>query len=164
MNKLLALMMAGCFALTVAGAAVAEEPKAPAAAPAAKEAPAKKAAGKVSKVRVITGAVESVDAAAGTLAVKGRKETVTLKAAEGVKLDEIKVGDKVTVTFRGDALSKVVKAKARAAKDCKNCPNDNNCKDCPKGSHAGKATKGGKAAKADKACKECPQSGAAPKK
>ena len=147
MNKLVALMVAGCFALSVAGAAVADEKKAPASAPAAKEAPATKDAVKAAKARIFTGVIESVDAAAGTLSIKGRKETVTLKAAGGVKLDDLKVGDKVTGTFRGDVLSKVIKAKVKAAKGCKNCPTDNNCKDCPQGAHAAKPAKSGAAPK-----------------
>jgi hypothetical protein len=139
MKKLVASIIAAAFALSLAGAAVAEEKK-PAAAPAAKEAPAK--APKAAKPRVITGMVEAVDTAAGTVTVKGRKEAVTLKAAEGVKLDEIKAGDKVTVTFRGETASKVVKAKAGKGAGCKDCP---------------------KAAKADKpaGCMNCPKADAA---
>ncbi|HEY6009324.1 MAG TPA: copper-binding protein, partial [Geobacteraceae bacterium] len=144
----------------VAGAAIAEDKK-PAAAPAAKEAApkadaAKAKAPKGAKPRVITGMVEAVDAAAGTVTVKGRKEAVSLKAAEGLKLDDVKAGDKVTVTFKGDALSKIVKAKGGkgaaccpgcTCKDCKDCPKGKACKDCPKC----------KDCKDAKSCKDCPK-------
>lgn len=168
MKKFLAFLIAGLFALSVAGVVVAEETKATAA-PAAKEAAAAKA-GKTAKSRVLTGSVEAVDAAAGTITVKGRKQAVTLKAAEGVKLEDVNTGDKVTVTFKGESLSKVVRAKSGKAgcpkcckdckcKDCKDCPKDckdcsgcKDCKDCPK------------AAKGGRNCKECPNAGdAAPK-
>lgn len=168
MKKLFALVVAGLFALSLAGAAVAEEKKAPAAAPATKEAPAK---GKAVKARTITGPVEAVDAAAGTVTVKGRKETVSLKAAEGVKLDEVKVGDKVTVTFKGDSLTKLVRAKAGKAgcpkccpdckcKDCKDCPKD--CKDCPGCKHCKDCPKA--ADRGGKGCENCPKSGDPAKK
>ena len=99
MKKVFVFLVAGVMALSVVVGA----------APAAKGVPAKKEA--ASKPRVLTGPLESIDAAAGAVTVKGRKETVTLKAAEGVRLDDFKVGDRVTVAFKGDALSKIVKPK-----------------------------------------------------
>jgi len=71
------------------------------------------------KPRFITGTVEAVDAAAGTISVKGKVETISLKAGEKVKLDGIKVGDKVTATYSEGVASKikVVAAKKPAAKE-----------------------------------------------
>lgn len=120
MKKLFALFVAVAFALSLATLAIAaEEKKAPAAPPPAKSEPAKKDAPaaepkkevKKAKAKVVTGTVESIDAAAGTVAVKGKKETVTLKAGDKVKLDGFKVGDKVTVTYSDGTASKVVAAK-----------------------------------------------------
>lgn len=129
MKKFFALFVAVAFALSLAVVAVAAEkaaaPAAPAPAkaePAKKEAapakaePAKKEAAKKPKAKVVTGTVEAVDAAAGTFSVKGKKETVALKAGEKVKLDGFKVGDKVTATYSEGVASKVVAAKKAAPK------------------------------------------------
>jgi hypothetical protein len=107
MKRFLALFVAVAFALSLAVLAVAQEKAAPApmksepmkSEPAKKEAePAKKEAAKKAKPKVVTGTIESLDAAAGTFSVKGKKETVQLKAGEKVKLGDFKVGDKVTAT------------------------------------------------------------------
>ncbi len=124
MKRFFALFVAVAFALSLAVVAVAaEKAAAPAKAePAKKEAapakaePAKKEAVKKPKAKVVTGTVEAVDAAAGTFSVKGKKETVALKAGEKVKLDGFKVGDKVTATYSEDVASKVVAAKKAAPK------------------------------------------------
>src|SRR3970282_2527964 len=63
----------------------------------------------------ITGTVEAVDAAAGTITVKGKKETVDLKAGEKVKLEGIGVGDKVLVTYSDGKASSVKKVTAKKA-------------------------------------------------
>jgi hypothetical protein len=78
--------------------------------------PAKKEAAKKAKPKVVTGTIEALDAVAGTFSVKGKKETVQLKAGEKVKLDGFKVGDKVTATYSDGVASKVVAAKKAAAK------------------------------------------------
>src|SRR3990172_1114255 len=111
MKKFFALFVAVAFALSLAVMAVAAEekkaararaaaaaPAAPAKAEPAKAAPAapaapmkaepmKKEAAKKAKPKVVTGTIEALDAAAGTFSVKGKKETVQLKAGEKVKLD-----------------------------------------------------------------------------
>lgn len=74
---------------------------------------AKAETGKAPKVRRLTGTVESVDAAAGTLAVQGKKETVSLRAGEKVELEGIAVGDKVLVKYSGETASTVRKVAAR---------------------------------------------------
>ncbi len=109
MKKLLSVIVAVAFALSLAAVVVAAEK--PAAAPAkaepAKAEPAKKAA-KVKSHRV-TGTIESLDAAAGTFSVKGKKETVNLKAGEKVKLADFAVGDKVLVKYSEGTASSVKK-------------------------------------------------------
>jgi hypothetical protein len=108
MKRLLSLIVAVAFALSFAAVVVAAEKPAaaPAAAPAKAE-PAKKVAKPKSKQ--ITGTVESLDAAAGTFSVKGKKETVSLKAGEKVKLADFAVGNKVLVSYAEGTASSVKK-------------------------------------------------------
>lgn len=63
------------------------------------------------KPRIITGTIETLDAAAGSFSVKGKVETVPLKAGEKVSLEGLKVGDKVTATYAEGVASKVVAAR-----------------------------------------------------
>ena len=113
MKKLLSLVVAAAFALSLATAVVAAEK--PAAAPAkaepAKAEPAKKAV--KAKSKQVTGTIESLDAAAGTFSVKGKKETVGLKAGEKVKLGEFAIGDKVLVKYAEGTASSVKKVADR---------------------------------------------------
>jgi hypothetical protein len=123
MKRIFALCAAAAFALSLAVTAVAAEPKKPVAPPAkgaepakAME-PAKKDAVKKARTKVVTGTIETVDAAAGTLSIKGKKETLQLKAGEKVKLDGFKVGDKVTATYSEGVVSKIVAARKVAPKE-----------------------------------------------
>ena len=126
MRKMLVVFVALVFTLSLAAVAMADkhlapakpaEPmKAPAAAAPAKAAePAKAAAKKAPKSLQLTGTVEAVDAKAGTLTVKGKKDPVKLKAGEKVSLDGIAVGDKVLVKYSGDTASSVKKVPAKKA-------------------------------------------------
>jgi len=121
MKKIFTVAMAVAFAFSVAGFAVAAEKAAPAAAPAAEKAPvaekapaAKKAA--KAKAHLVSGTVEAVDAAAGTITVKGKKGNVDLKAGEKVKLGDVEVGDKVVVKYADGTASSVKAVKAHKAK------------------------------------------------
>ncbi|MGE5283428.1 MAG: hypothetical protein ACM3OG_00485 [Actinomycetota bacterium] len=122
MKKIFTVLMAVAFAFSVAGFAVAaEKSAAPAAAPAAEKAPApekapveKKAV--KAKAHLVTGTVEAVDAAAGTITVKGKKGSVDLKAGEKVKLGDFKAGDKVVVKYADGTASSVKAVKAPKAK------------------------------------------------
>ncbi len=135
MKRLVSLCAVFALVLSLAAVAAAEEKKAEpmkatAAAPAAaaepaKKAPAKTAAAKKSpKAHQLTGTVEAVDAAAGTLSVSGKKGSVSLKAGEKVSLDKIAVGDKVLVIYSGDTASsvKMVPAKKAGKKMAKKGP------------------------------------------
>ena len=130
MKKIFTIGMAVAFAFSVAGFALAasHEKAAPAAAPAAAmpapaavkavpkaEMKAEKTAAKP-KAQQVSGTIESVDAAAGTLTVKGRKGNVNLKAGEKVKLGDVKVGDKVVVKYADGTASSVKAVKAPNAK------------------------------------------------
>jgi hypothetical protein len=111
------MFMTVAFALSLAVMAVAaDEKKAAPAAPAKAAEPPKKEEVKKAKPKVVTGMVEALDAKAGTFSVKGKKETVQLKAGEKVKLDGFKIGDKVTATYSDGVASKVVAARKFAPK------------------------------------------------
>ncbi len=127
MKKLLSVGVALAFAVSLATGASAGRMAGPAksaeqaqaAAPgksagAAKQAEsAKKAvAGKKAKRRQITGVVKAIDGNAGTLTVQGRKGSVSLKAGEKVKLEGIKVGDRVLSKYSGGTASSVRKIAA----------------------------------------------------
>jgi uncharacterized protein YxeA len=130
MKKIFTVVMAVAFAFSVAGFAVAADNAAKPAKTAEKSAvsaeksavsaeksatEAKKSA-KKAKGQKVSGTIEALDAAAGTFTVKGKKETVDLKAGEKVKLDSFKVGDKVYVKYADGTASSVkgVKATGRA--------------------------------------------------
>jgi hypothetical protein len=106
MKKIFTVVMAVAFAFSVAGFAVAAEKSV---APAA----AKKAAD-----QKVSGTIEALDVAAGTFTVKGKTGNVDLKAGKDVKLDTIKVGDKVYVKYADGTASSVkgVKATGRSVK------------------------------------------------
>jgi uncharacterized protein YxeA len=124
MKKILSVVMAVAFAFSVAGFAVAADNAAkpvvggqnPAAVQKGEQAaPAAKKAAKAAKGQKVTGTIEALDAAAGTFTVKGKKETVDLKAGEKVKLDSFKVGDKVVVKYADGTASSVKAMKAAKA-------------------------------------------------
>jgi hypothetical protein len=116
MKKIFTVVMAVAFAFSVAGFALAADNAAPAkkeAAPAAAPMAEKKAA--KPKAQKVTGTIETLDAAAGTLTVKGKKGNVDLKAGEKVKLGDFKVGDKVVVNYADGTASSVKAVKAKKA-------------------------------------------------
>jgi hypothetical protein len=116
MKKIFTVVMAVAFAFSVAGFALAADNAAPAkkeAAPAAAPMAEKKAA--KPKAQKVTGTIEALDAAAGTLTVKGKKGNVDLKAGEKVKLGDFKVGDKVVVNYADGTASSVKAVKAKKA-------------------------------------------------
>jgi len=63
------------------------------------------------KAQQVTGTIESIEGSFFT--VMGKKGSVTLKAGDAVKLDEIKVGDKVLVKYRSDTAYAVAVIKPR---------------------------------------------------
>ncbi len=119
MKKVIAIVVSVLFVISVAGLSFAAEQKIAQAAPAEKKAAApaetkkeaapakaeeKKPAEKKApaKVKKVTGEVAAVDAKAKTLTVKGKKADVALSVDEkaAAKLADVKVGDKVTVTYK----------------------------------------------------------------
>lgn len=118
MKKLIAIIVASLFVLSVAGLSLAQEKKeekkaAPAKAEEKKAEPAKKEKVKA-KVLTVTGDVTAVDAAAKTVTVKGKDKDVTLDTS-GIKDLKVKVGDKVTAKYTekdGKNVAKSIKAAA----------------------------------------------------
>lgn len=90
MKRLFSVFVALVFALSLAAAALAE-----------------------TKAHQITGTIEAIDAAAGTLTVQGRKGSVNLKAGEKVQLEGINTGDKVRVKYADDTASSVKRVPAK---------------------------------------------------
>ena len=105
MKKLLSVLVALTLALSLATLALAET----------KAEPAKKTEAKKAKSHQITGIVEAVDGASGKLTVKGRTDTVNLKAGDEVDLAKIQVGDKVLVKYSGDTAASVKKVSGKKA-------------------------------------------------
>jgi hypothetical protein len=105
MKKVVYVLMALAFALSIGSIALAGS----------KAETAKKAEAGKTRSHQLTGIVEAVDDAAGTLTVKGKKGSASLKAGEKVSLANIKVGDKVLVNYTGDTASSVKKVSGKKA-------------------------------------------------
>ena len=126
MKKVIALLVAMLFALSVVGLAIAAEKKEAAPAEKKEAAPAQEKA--PVKVKQVTGEVTAIDAAAKTLTVKGKAGEVALTAddkttvkigKEKKTLADVKVGDKVTVKYAemdGKNVAKSIIVKAAPAK------------------------------------------------
>jgi len=115
MKKLLSGLVALSFALSLSAAVLAQskdDPTKPAK-PAKATDSVKKAEAKKEKSHQITGVVEAVDDAAGTLTVKGNKASANLKVSDEVELSEIRVGEKVLVHYRGNTAYSVKKVTAK---------------------------------------------------
>lgn len=109
MKKRFSVLVALTLALALAAVALAETK----AAPAKPVEPAKKAEAKKERSHQITGIVEAVDDAAGTLTVRGKKESVSVKVKDEVSLEKIQVGDKVLVNYTRDTASSVKKVSGK---------------------------------------------------
>ena len=109
MKKLLSLTIAAVFALSLAGATLAQGADVSnATAPAKKVMKHKKTSRRAARARYVTGEVTAVDSTAGTITVKGRKgevpldtneKTVIKKGKTKMTLADIKAGDRVTVRY-----------------------------------------------------------------
>ena len=114
MKKILALVMALVFALTVT-VAFAEQPAAKPAEPAKKAEPAKPAK---EKVKTITGELTAIDTTGKSITVKSKKQELTISVTDE-QIKDLKVGDKVVVKYTekdGKLTAKSVKKVAVKAK------------------------------------------------
>jgi hypothetical protein len=112
MKKLFSVLAAAAFALSIGAGGCAKEKAPSPSEPAKKEAAGKekKAAPKFS-VKFFTGTIETLDAAAGTLTLKGPKRAMDFKADGRTKkdLDGMKIGDKVLVKHTDEIALSIVK-------------------------------------------------------
>jgi hypothetical protein len=113
MRKLFSLLAAAAFALSiVAGGCAKEKSPPPQPEPAKKEAAgAEKKAAPKPHVKLFTGTIEALDAAAGTLTLKGPRGEMRFLVHEKVKeqLDGLKIGEKVIVKHVEENALSIVK-------------------------------------------------------
>jgi len=116
MRKLFSVLAAAAFALSIVVGGCAKEKAPSPSEPAKKEAAGKekKAAPKVG-VKLFPGTIEALDAAAGTLTLKGPKGAMGFQAHGKVKeqLDGLKIGDKVIVKHVDEIALSIVKPRTR---------------------------------------------------
>ena len=112
MRKLFSVLAAAAFALSVVAGGCAKEKAPSPPEPAKKESAAieTKTAPKP-RMKLFTGTIEVLDAAAGTLTLKGPRGERRFQVHEEVKeqLDGLKIGDKVIVKHTGEMARSIVK-------------------------------------------------------
>lgn len=114
MKRLFSAFVVLTFSLSLAAVALAETMAGPAKpAGQAHAASHARAAGKKPDTHQITGTVSAIDADAGTLTVKGRRRSVSLKAGENVVLGGINAGDRVVVKYKGDTATRIKEVAAK---------------------------------------------------
>jgi hypothetical protein len=114
MKKLITVLAAAVFALSIVAGGCAKEKSSPQPQPAKKETPgtAKTAASKPKpRAKLFTGTVEALDEEAGTLVLKGPKGERRFQAQDQVKeqLDDLKIGEKVIVKHVDEIALSIVK-------------------------------------------------------
>ena len=112
MRKLFPVLAAAAFALSIVAGGCAKEKSPPQPQPASKPiaGTGKKAAPKP-RVKLFTGTIEVLDAAAGTLTLKGPRGERRFQVHEEVKeqLDGLEIGDKVIVKHTDEMALSIVK-------------------------------------------------------
>ena len=112
MKKQFPVLAAAAFVLSIVAGGCAKEKAPSPPAPAKKESarPEKKVTPKVG-VKLFTGTIEALDAAAGTLTLKGPKGAMGFQTHEKVReqLDGLKIGDKVIVKHVDEFALSIVK-------------------------------------------------------
>jgi DNA helicase TIP49 (TBP-interacting protein) len=123
MRKLFPVLAAAAFALSIVAAGCDKEKSHPQPQPARKAiAGTEKNAAPKPHVKLFTGRIETLDAAAGTLTLKGQKGEKRFQVHEKVKeqLDGLKIGDKVIVKHVGEIALSIVKPRtSKNAQDMK---------------------------------------------
>jgi hypothetical protein len=112
MRKLFPVLAAAAFALSIVAGGCAKEKSPPQPQPAKKAiAGTEKNAAPKPHVKLFTGTIEALDAAAGTLTLKGRKGEMRFQVHEKVKeqLDGLIIGDKVIVKHVDEIALSIVK-------------------------------------------------------
>ena len=112
MRKLLLVLAAAAFALSIVAGGCAKEKSPPQPQPARKAiAGTEKNAAPKLHVKLFTGTIEALDAAAGTLTLKGPKGERRFQAEEQVmgQLEGLEIGDKVIVKHIDEIALSIVK-------------------------------------------------------
>jgi hypothetical protein len=112
MRKLFPVLAAAVFALSTVAGGCAKEKSPPQPQPARKAiAGTEKKAARKPRVKLFTGTIEVLDAAAGTLTLKGPRGERRFQVHEKVKeqLDDLNIGDKVIVKHAEDIALSIVK-------------------------------------------------------
>ena len=112
MRKLFPVLAAAVFALSIVANGCAKEESPPQPQPAAKAiAGTEKNAAPKPRVKLFTGTIEVLDAAAGTLTLKGPRGQRRFQVHENVKeqLDGLEIGDKVIVKHIDEMALSIVK-------------------------------------------------------
>jgi len=144
MRKILALIIALLFAFSLTTAFAADKAADTKAAPApAKDDKKTETKNVADKKHQLTGEVKAVDAKAGTITVKGKKEMTF--AADEKMLKDIKAGDKVVITYTekdAKATATGIKAaKAKAEKKAEKKTDDKKAEPAAKADEPAKTTK-----------------------
>ena len=112
MRNLSPVLAAALFALSIVAGGCAKEKSPPQPQPARKAiAGTEKKAAQKPRVKLFTGTIEDLDAAAGTLTLKGPRGERRFQVREKVKeqLDDLKIGDKVIVKHTDEMALSIVK-------------------------------------------------------
>jgi len=112
MGKLFPILAAAAFALSIVAGGCGKEKSPPQPQPARKAiAGTEKNAAPKPHVKLFTGTIEALDAAAGTLTLKGPKGEMRFQVNEKVKeqLDGLKIGDKVIAKHADEIALSIVK-------------------------------------------------------
>ena len=112
MRKLFPVLAAAAFALSIVAGGCAKEKSPPQPQPARKAiAGTEKKAAPKPRVKLFTGTIEVLDAAAGTLTLKGPRGERRFQVHEEVKeqLDGLEIGDKVIVKHTDEMALSIVK-------------------------------------------------------
>ncbi|MBE0568152.1 MAG: hypothetical protein IH577_00545 [Deltaproteobacteria bacterium] len=114
MRKPFSAIAAAAFALSIVAGGCAEEKSPPRPRPAGKAITGtEKSAAPKPHVKLFTGKIEALDAASGTLTLKGPKGEMRFQAHETVKerLDGLKIGDKVILKHVDEIAVSIVKVR-----------------------------------------------------
>jgi hypothetical protein len=69
--------------------------------------------GVAARIRYISGKIEAIDYQSRYVAIRGPKQTVALKAADDIKLEELHAGDRITIAYSQALAVEMVPAPAK---------------------------------------------------
>ena len=78
--------------------------------------------GVVARTRFISGVIDAIDYKSRYVAVRGPKQTVSLKAGDDVKLEELHAGDRISISYTQALAIEMVPAPAKPKPKAKAAP------------------------------------------